>query len=48
MQPLSIFVIELQTAKRGLLKNFESPDDCRPDPEPTRRLGGVKNGDLPH
>jgi hypothetical protein len=42
MQALSIFVIELQTAKRSLLKNFESPDDCRPDPEPNEEARGCE------
>jgi hypothetical protein len=27
MQSLPIFIVELQTAKRELLKNFELPDD---------------------
>jgi hypothetical protein len=28
MQPLSIFIVESQTAKRRFLKMFELPDDC--------------------
>jgi hypothetical protein len=44
MQSLPIFIIELQTAKRELLKNFESPDDSRPQQNATQGPRVVKNG----
>jgi hypothetical protein len=43
MQSLPIFIIELQTAKRELLKNFESPDESRPQQNATQRRRVVKN-----
>jgi hypothetical protein len=44
MQSLPIFIVELQTAKRELLKNFELPDDSRPHQNATQRRRVVKNG----
>lgn len=44
MQSLPIFIVEFQTAKRELLKNFELPDDSRPHQNETQRRRGVKNG----
>ena len=43
MQSLPIFIVELQTAKRELLKNFESPDESRPQQNATQRRRVVKN-----
>jgi hypothetical protein len=43
MQSLPIFIIELQTAKRELLKNFELPDESRPQQNATQRRRVVKN-----
>jgi hypothetical protein len=43
MQSLPIFIIELQTAKRELLKNFESADESRPQQNATQRRRVVKN-----
>jgi hypothetical protein len=44
MQSLPIFIIELQAAKRELLKNFELPDDSRPYQNATQRRRVVKMG----
>jgi hypothetical protein len=44
MQSLSIFVLELQTAKRALLSNFELPDGGRRDQNATQGCRIVKNG----
>jgi hypothetical protein len=44
MQSLPIFIVELRTAKRELLKNFELPDDSRPHQNATQRRKGVKDG----
>jgi hypothetical protein len=44
MQSLPIFIVELQTAKRELLKNFELPDDSRPHQNATQRRKVVKDG----
>jgi hypothetical protein len=43
MQTLSIFIVELQTAKRALLNNFELPDGGRRDQNATQRCRIVKN-----
>ena len=43
MQSLPIFIFELQTAKRELLKTFELPDDSRPHQNATQRRRVVKN-----
>jgi hypothetical protein len=44
MQSLPIFIVELQTAKRELLRNFELPDDSRSQQKATEKRGVVKNG----
>jgi hypothetical protein len=44
MQSLPIFIVELQTAKRELLKNFELPDDSRPQQNATQGPRVAKNG----
>jgi len=44
MQSLPIFIVELQTAKRALLKNFELLDDSRPHQNATQRRRVVKIG----
>jgi hypothetical protein len=44
MQSLPIFIVELQTAKRELLKKFELPDDSIPQQNAMQRRGVVKNG----
>jgi len=43
MQSLPIFIFELQTAKRELLKTFELPDDSRPHQNATQRRRVVRN-----
>jgi hypothetical protein len=44
MQSLPVFIVELQAAKRELLKNFELPDDSRDHQNATQRRRVVKNG----
>jgi hypothetical protein len=44
MQTLPVFIVELQTAKRELLKNFEAPDDSRLRQNATQRRRVVKKG----
>ena len=44
MQSLPIFIVELQAAKRALLKNFELLDDSRPYQNATQRRRVVKMG----
>jgi hypothetical protein len=44
MQPLSIFIVESQTAKRRFLKMFELPDDSGSQLERTEWFRVVKNG----
>jgi hypothetical protein len=43
MQSLPIFIVELQTAKRELLKNFELPDDSGSHRNATQGRRVVKN-----
>jgi hypothetical protein len=43
MQSLPIFIVELQTAKRELLKNFELPDDSESHRNATQGRRVVKN-----
>jgi hypothetical protein len=44
MQSLPIFIVELQAAKRALLRNFELLDDSRPYQNATQRRRAVKIG----
>jgi hypothetical protein len=44
MQSLPIFIVELQAAKRALLKNFELLDDSRPYQNATQRRRALKIG----
>jgi hypothetical protein len=44
MQSLPIFIVELQAAKRELLKKFELPDDFTHHQDTTQRRKVVKDG----
>jgi hypothetical protein len=44
MQSLPMFIVELQRAKRALLKDFELLDDSRPYQNATQRRRVVKMG----